>query len=106
TAISPRLATRTLANGGATLLQDDQDVALVHRRALGAADLRHRAGLLGLHGDLHLHGLEDDDGVALLDGVADRDLDLPDVRGHRGLDLGQGFLLPAPTRRARRRERP
>src|SRR3954451_15630166 len=59
------------------LFQDDQDVALGNRLALFDADLGHLAGVLGLDGHLHLHRLEDDDGVALVDLIADRDLDLP-----------------------------
>ena len=47
-----------------------------------------RAGVLGLDGHLHLHRLEDHDGVALVDAVADLDLDLPHRARDVGLDLG------------------
>ena len=48
---------------------------------------RDRAGVLGLDRHLHLHRLEDHDGVALVDLVADRDLDLPHGAGDVGLDV-------------------
>src|SRR5829696_9502989 len=69
-------------------LQDDENVAFADRVSLGAADLLHGAVVLGLHGDLHLHRLEDDDGVAILDLVADGNLDFPDVAGDVRRDLG------------------
>src|SRR3954471_18713397 len=47
------------------LFEDYERVALVHRLALLAEDLLDGAGVLGLHRHLHLHGLEDHDGVAL-----------------------------------------
>src|SRR5207247_1868658 len=55
--------------------------------ALLAADLRDLAGILGLDRHLHLHRLEDDDRVALVDLVADLDLDLPDCAGDVGFDV-------------------
>src|SRR5512132_924643 len=54
----------------AALLEDHEGVALVHRLALFAEDLLDDAPILGLDGHLHLHRLEDDDRVALLDVVA------------------------------------
>src|SRR5579859_5972022 len=59
------------------LLEDNERVALGHRLALAAQDLLDHAGILGLDRHLHLHRLEDHHGVALLDTVADLDLDLP-----------------------------
>src|SRR3954463_16615939 len=77
---------------GMALLEDDEDVALLHRLALLDADLLHRAGILGLDRHLHLHRLEDDHGVTLVDLVAGLDLYLPngsgDVSGD--VDLGHG----------------
>ena len=53
-------------------------------------DLRHLAVVLGLDRHLHLHRLEDDDGVAIGDVVADLDLDLPDGAGDVRLDVRHG----------------
>src|SRR5882757_4018600 len=74
-------------SGIADLLEHDEDVAFAHRLALRATDLAHLAVVLGLDRDLHLHRLKDDDGVALADRVADRDLDFPDVAGDVCLDV-------------------
>src|SRR3954451_17279370 len=60
------------------LFEDDEDDALGDGLALFAADLGDLSRILGLDGHLHLHRLEDDDRVALVDLVADLDLDLPD----------------------------
>src|ERR1700759_1026699 len=67
--------------GSVSLLEDNERVALGDRLALAAPDLAHDAGILGLHRHLHLHRLQDDDRIALLDGVADLDLALPDGAG-------------------------
>src|SRR4249919_314365 len=72
------------------LLQDDEDVAFADRLALLAADLLDDAVVFGLHRDLHLHRLEDDDGVAILDLIADRDCDFPDVPRDVRLDVCHG----------------
>src|SRR6185369_1181849 len=69
------------------LLQNDEDVAFADRLALGAADLLDDAVVFGLNRDLHLHRLEDDDGVAVGDLVAHRYLDFPDVAGDVCLDV-------------------
>src|SRR3954449_5382669 len=63
------------------LFEHDEDVAFRHRLALLAADLGDLARVLGLDRHLHLHRLEDDDRIALVDLVADLDLDLPDCAG-------------------------
>src|ERR687894_313387 len=47
------------------LFEDNKRVALRHRLALLDEDLLHLALVLRLHRHLHLHGLEDRDGVAL-----------------------------------------
>src|SRR4051794_39215440 len=59
------------------LFEDDENVALGDRLALLAADLGHLAGVLGLDRHLHLHRLEDDYRVALVDLVADLDSNFP-----------------------------
>src|SRR5690242_5435877 len=69
------------------LLQHHQYVAFADRLALLAADLLDDAVVFGLHRDLHLHRLEDDDGVPVGYLVADRDLDFPDVAGDVCLDV-------------------
>src|SRR3954454_14036592 len=69
------------------LLQHYEDVAFAHRLALIAADLLDDPIVFGLDRDLHLHRLEDDDGVAVGHLVADRDLDFPDVAGDVCLDV-------------------
>src|SRR3954468_8827291 len=56
------------------LLQHHEDVAFAHRLALLAADLLDDAVVFGLDRDLHLHRLEDDDGVAVGDLVPHCDL--------------------------------
>src|SRR4051794_3418520 len=72
------------------LLQDHEDVAFGDRLALRAANLLDDAVVFGLDRDLHLHRLEDDDGVAVGYLVADRDLDFPDVAGDVRLDVCHG----------------
>src|SRR3978361_126283 len=67
------------------LLEDYEDVAFADGLSLFAADLFHRAVILGLDRDLHLHRLEDDDGVALLDRVPDGDLEFPARAGDMSL---------------------
>ena len=52
-------------------------------------DRLHDAGLLGVDGVLHLHRLEDDDGVAGLDRLADLDVHLDDRALHRHDDLAR-----------------
>src|SRR3954454_21234111 len=64
-----------------SLFEDDEDVALGDGLALLAANLGDLARVLGLDRHLHLHRLEDGDRVALVDLVADLDLDLPDCAG-------------------------
>src|SRR5437868_2701205 len=59
------------------LLKDDERIALVHCLTLLAEDLLDRSLVLGLDRHLHLHRLEDHDGVALCDLVADLAFDLP-----------------------------
>src|SRR3954451_24357962 len=82
TSLPPASSVRSpSASGGIALLEDDEDVALLDRLALLAADLLDRARVLGLDRHLHLHGFEDDDRVALVDRVAGRTLDLPDGAG-------------------------
>src|ERR1700751_5837486 len=68
--------------------ENNERVALGDRLTLLAEDLLDHAGVLGLDRHLHLHRLEDHDGVAFLHVVADLDLDLPDGARDVGLDLG------------------
>src|SRR5438105_73609 len=77
---------RSTLTGG--LLDNGDDVALLDDAALLDPDLLHGPRHGRLHGDLHLHGLEDHQGIALRDGVAGGHHDLPDVRHHLGLNLG------------------
>src|SRR5918996_1390988 len=63
------------------------DVAFLNDTALADVEFRHLAGRGRLHGDLHLHRLENADGVALLYLLTDRDDHLPDVGHHLGNDL-------------------
>src|SRR5581483_4665531 len=86
TSLPPASSVRSpSASGGMALLEDDEDVALLDRLALLAADLLDRARVLGPDGHLHLHGFEDDDRVAIVNLVAGRDLDLP----HGARDVGR-----------------
>src|SRR5689334_2036340 len=71
-AISPRLAMRILEIMGSGLFDDDQRFAVFNRRAVFNEDFRDLAR--ARRGDLvhRLHGFDDDDGLAFLDGGADR----------------------------------
>ena len=93
----PRDAGRRLvdeqAPARAPLLEDNERVALGDRLTLLARISLDHAGVLGLDGHLHLHRLEDDHRVALVDAVADLDLDLPDGAGDVRLDLGNAVSL-------------
>src|SRR4051794_32262485 len=71
-------------------IEHDEGVALVHRLPLLAEDLLDGAGVLGLHRHLHLHGLEDHDGVALVDRVSHGALDLPHGSGDVRFDVSHG----------------
>src|SRR3954451_11849647 len=70
-----------------TSLEDDERIPLRDGLALLDEDLLDGALVLGLHGHLHLHRLEDRDRVALLHAVADGDLDLPHGARDVGLDV-------------------
>src|SRR5215213_4477795 len=71
------------------LLKYDQSVAFAHGLAFFHGDLLDGAGVFRLDRHLHLHRLEDHDGVPLVDRIADRDLDLPNGAGDVSLDLRQ-----------------
>src|ERR1019366_2111637 len=60
------------------------DVAGRHAVTGAHVDRAHRAGAFGAHGVLHLHRLENHDGVADLDTLADLDADLDDRALHGG----------------------
>src|SRR3954454_20621573 len=66
---------------------DGDQVALLHHVPLVDGQLGEGAIGLGDDRDLHLHRLEDHQGVALGDGVARLGDDLPDVGHHLGADL-------------------
>src|SRR3954453_19611109 len=67
---------------------DDRDhVAFLHDVALVDPQLLDGAPALRRYRDLHLHRLEDDQGVALLDAVAGADHDFPDIGHHLGADF-------------------
>src|SRR5687768_4587716 len=72
-AISPRLATRIFLNMSEGLLDDEQGLAVFHRLAVLAQDLGDGAALVGLDLVQDLHRLDDADGVAFLDLLADLD---------------------------------
>src|SRR5215212_9431537 len=88
-------------SGVMRLLEDDEDVALLHRLALLDADLLDGAGVLGLDGHLHLHRLEDHHRVALVDLIAGLHLDLPARSGDVGGNVGhwRGRIAPLPEER-------
>src|SRR5919199_1523163 len=83
-------ASSTGAEAASPSAEDKERVALVDCLALLAEHLLDGSGVLGLQRHLHLHGLEYDDRVALVDLVPDRDLDLPDDAGDVRLDVGHG----------------
>src|SRR6476661_390771 len=82
----------------ARLLEHDEGVPLVDRLALLAEDLLDDALVLGLDRHLHLHGLEDRDGVALRDLVAHGTLDLPHRARDVGLDVRHSAVLRSSIR--------
>src|SRR4051812_18521374 len=84
-----------------TSLEDDERVPLRDGLALFDQDLLHGALVLGLHGHLHLHRLEDRDRVALFHAVADGDLDLPHGARDVSLDVRHGGKITTGGRRPR-----
>src|SRR3954449_13032128 len=66
---TPGAGSSTRSSPGTPVFEHDEGVALVDRLTLLAEDLLDGPVVLGLDGHLHLHRLEDDDGVALRDGV-------------------------------------
>src|SRR6185295_3355353 len=76
-AISPRLAMRTFSNMPApcerheTLRDDQQDFAVFDRAGVAEEDFLDGAAVGGGDGVHHLHGLDDQEGLALRDLVAD-----------------------------------
>src|SRR4029078_899807 len=83
----------TSAGRSALVDQGDQVALLDHLLRLDG-ELARDAGRLGDHRDLHLHGLEDADLVALGDHLALVGDDLPHVRGDLRADLGHVRTLP------------
>src|SRR3954452_7030098 len=82
-------STSSLPDSSSVLLKLHQRVALRHRLALHDEDRLDRALVFRLDGHLHLHRLEDRDGVAFGDRLADLALDLPDRPGDVRLDVRQ-----------------
>src|SRR5688572_28250181 len=80
-------STRSLPGKSAGSVQHDEGVALADGLALLAGDLIDRPGVLGFDGHLHLHGLEDHDCIAFLDGVTHRAFDLPHGSGDERFDV-------------------
>jgi hypothetical protein len=78
-------------------LKHYEDVAFADRLALLAADLLDGAVVFRLDRDLHLHRLEDGYGVSVLDFVADRNLDFPNVAGDVRLNVHGGGQYPRVT---------
>jgi hypothetical protein len=70
----------------AALLDDGDEIAFLDDVAFGDLDA-HRSGRLGDHRDLHLHGLQDHQSVAVFDLLALGHDDLPDVRHQFGTDF-------------------
>src|SRR5690606_8945475 len=68
-AISPRLAIRILLNKG--LFQDQQRLAVFHRLARLDQDAQHGAGLLGADLVVGLHRIDQQQGLAGGDALAD-----------------------------------
>src|SRR5207244_2296294 len=96
-----------------SLLQHGDDVTLLDRLTLPDPDLLDCACARRLHGDLHLHGLEHDHGVAGGDAVTrlrgDLEHDPRDVRldlfNHRTLLVRPSACAPAPDGARHSRER-
>src|SRR5215475_2380025 len=79
-AISPRLAIRTFSNipvprpaPPPASIDDQQDFAELDGAAVGEQDLLHRSGVRRRNRVHHLHGFDDEQGLALGDAVADLD---------------------------------
>src|SRR5712691_806101 len=81
-----------------TLLDDQEDVAGVHRLAGRHPDLLHRARHGRLELVLHLHRLQHDEAVARRDGLAHRDLDESHPARHRRLEHLAALGAPGPAR--------
>jgi hypothetical protein len=78
-------------------LKHYEDVAFTYRLTLLAANLLDGAVVFGLDRDLHLHRLEDDDGVAVLNFVPNRDLDFPHAARDVRLDIHGAGEYPRVT---------
>ena len=72
------------------LHNDDENVAFLHLIVRFDPDLGDRAGLRCFDGDLHLHGLENDENVSLRHGLADFSRNLPYVCGHFCTNISHG----------------
>src|SRR3954464_13182433 len=72
-AISPRLAMRTFSNMKGDLFDHHEDFAILDRLAIAHQELRHLAGARRGQRVHLLHGLDDEQRLALADAVADLD---------------------------------
>jgi hypothetical protein len=72
---------------------DGDEVAFLDDVALGHVHGGNDAGAFGQDRDFHLHGLEDDQGVAVIDMITFCRDHLPHVRDHLGADLSHRRLL-------------
>ena len=66
------------------------------QNTFGYADFDERASARRFHRDFHLHRLEDQEDVLLLDGVSDGLLDLPDTSGNLRFHLGRHRSVSPP----------
>src|SRR3954464_697991 len=89
TTLAAGSSTSSLPDASSRLLKLHQRVALGYRLPLLDEDRLDGPLVLRLDGHLHLHRLEDRDGVALGDLLADLALDLPDRPGDVRLDVRQ-----------------
>jgi hypothetical protein len=69
------------------------EIALLDDVALGHMQHGHRTRAFGQDGDLHLHRLQDDQGVTVIDVIALGRDHLPHVRDHLRADLSHGDSL-------------
>src|ERR1700733_566461 len=74
--------------GTPALFDDGNQVAFLNHIALGHGELGELARALGKDRDLHFHGLQDDQRVAVSSLIAFGRHDLPHVRDHLRADLG------------------
>src|SRR5262245_58256217 len=104
-ASSSRRGSKLIDSCSGSVLENGDDLALLDELVLGDQHHANRASIVGEDGDLHLHALDVDDGLARLHPVADLGNDLAHGPGYLGsrLELGQPALLPATSKSWQRR---